>query len=96
MLCVAALFYNFPYVADFTTDVLVGCPSESVRTSAVRLLRDLCHINPQSGDVERPLYFVLSHLLKARLPFWVSSSITRGTNYRYCFMYSGISIKIDF
>ena len=37
------VFYSLPNVRDFTIDVVLGCPSEDVRTSAVELFCRLCY-----------------------------------------------------
>ena len=71
-------FYSLPCVADFLLDVLTGCCRDEVRTCAANSLHKLSAIQTQPA-IERPKYYLLRVVLAARLPYWVSSSSTRGT-----------------
>ena len=70
-------FYSLPCVADFLLDVLTGCCRDEVRTCAANSLHKLSAIQTQPA-IERPKYYLLRVVLAARLPYWVSSSSTRG------------------
>jgi len=81
-----AVFYSLPSISDFIIDVLVGSPQEDIRITAVEqflaLSRTLVTPSECTGHQLTPRQFLLQTLLKARLPFWVSSTVTRGASYR--------------
>ena len=82
-----ATFYSLPCVGDFIVDVLVGSPQQDIRTVALDqfYLLSQAEVTPSegSGHQQTPQQFMLQTLLKARLPFWVSSSNTRGASFRW-------------
>ncbi|ELT87807.1 hypothetical protein CAPTEDRAFT_215538 [Capitella teleta] len=79
-----AEFYSLPCVSDFIVDVLVGSPQSEIRDMAVKqfFLFSETEVTAPENQQQTPQHFVLQTLLKARLPFWVSSSSTRGASYR--------------
>jgi len=82
----SAVFYSLPSISEFIVDVVVGSPQEDIRDTAVRqflaLSRMLVSPTECTGHQLTPRQFLLQTLLKARLPFWVSSAVTRGASYR--------------
>lgn len=85
-----ASFYTLPCVSDFIIDILVGCSQSDIRNSALDqfYLLSQTQISPNegssvnSGGHQTPHQFILKVLLKAYLPFWVSSASTRGASQR--------------
>ena len=81
-----ATFYNQPCVSDFIIDILVGSTTLSVRDVALEQFYLLAktEVTPSEslGNQPTPHHFILQTLLKARLPFWVSSSSTRLSGIR--------------
>lgn len=81
-----AVFYALSSISEFIIDVLVGSPQSDIRSTAVQqfLLLSQTPICPTecSGHQLTPKQFMLQTLLKARLPFWVASTVTRGASYR--------------
>jgi len=81
-----AVFYSLPSINDFIIDVVVGSPQEDIRETAKRQFLALSRIQVSpsecTGHQLTPRQFLLQTLLKARLPFWVSSTVTRGASYR--------------
>ncbi|CAL1529935.1 unnamed protein product [Lymnaea stagnalis] len=79
-------FYTLPYVSEFVLELLVGCPLANIRDVTLEqlfLLSKLELSNPEMGDaVQTPRQFILKLLLKAYLPFWVSSSNARGSTQK--------------
>ncbi|KAK2177004.1 hypothetical protein NP493_624g01033 [Ridgeia piscesae] len=79
-------FYTLPFVADFIIEVLVGSPHSEIRDVALKqfycLSQTVLTPGESAGHQQNPHHFVLQILLKARLPFWVCSSNTRGASYR--------------
>ncbi|XP_050400806.1 ubiquitin carboxyl-terminal hydrolase 24 isoform X1 [Patella vulgata] len=78
-------FYSLPCVSDFVIDILVGCPQVLIRKAALKRLYDLSQIEiivPRDTNLQTPHQFVLQLLLKAYLPFWVTSSNTRGSSQK--------------
>ena len=69
-------------------DILVGSAHSDVRVTALEQFYSLSsHVEIPGGMTTRgeamsPHLFILNILLKARLPFWVTSSNTRDTSYR--------------
>ena len=82
----SAVFYSLPSISEFIIDVVVGSPQEDIRDKAVRqfLALSWTPVSPTecTGHQLTPRQFLLQTLLKARLPFWVSSTVTRGASYR--------------
>jgi len=87
MTMLSAVFYSLPSISEFIIDVVVGSPQEDIRDTAVRqflaLSQTLVSPSECTGHQLTPRQFLLQTLLKARLPFWVSSTVTRGASYRY-------------
>ena len=79
-------FYTLPFVADFIIEVLVGSPHSEIRDVALKqfycLSQTVLTPGESAGHQQNPHHFMLQILLKARLPFWVCSSNTRGASYR--------------
>lgn len=88
---VSATFYAIPCINDFITEVLVGSTQPEIRNKALEQFDLLSHteVMPMecTGHQQTPHQFMVQTLLKARLPFWVSSSLTRGTSYRQVFLF---------
>ncbi len=82
-----ATFYNQPCVGDFIIDILVGSTQSEIRDVALDqfYLLSQTEVTPSenSGHQPSPHHFMLQTLLKARLPFWVTSSNTRSAGIRY-------------
>jgi len=82
----SAVFYSLPSISEFIIDVVVGSPQEDIRDMAVQqfLALSRTQVSPSecTGHQLTPRQFLLQTLLKARLPFWVSSTVTRGASYR--------------
>ena len=82
-----ASFYSLAFVSDFIIDILVGSPNQEVRVVALEqfYLLSQTEVTPTEnlGHQQSPHYFMLHTLLKARLPFWVSSSSIRGSSHRW-------------
>lgn len=83
-----ATFYALPFISDFIVEVLVGSTQSEIREKALEQFDRLCQtpLTPSGecgGRQQTPLQFMLQTLVhKARLPFWVSSTMTRGASYR--------------
>ncbi|GFO40772.1 ubiquitin carboxyl-terminal hydrolase 24, partial [Plakobranchus ocellatus] len=90
-----ASFYTLPCVADFILDLLVGCPIVDIREATLEQLVILSQLEvPRADDsegsssvdsaiaVQSPRQFILQLLLKAFLPFWVTSTKSRGHTQR--------------
>ncbi|XP_035828590.1 LOW QUALITY PROTEIN: ubiquitin carboxyl-terminal hydrolase 24 [Aplysia californica] len=81
-----ASFYTMPCVSDFILDLLVGCPLANIRNATLAQLVALAQLELSSSDeaesVQTPRQFILQLLLKAYLPFWVTSSNVRGTTQK--------------
>ena len=81
----AASFYNQPCMSDFVIDILVGSPQKEVRVAAVEQFYRLSQLEAMMGEgghQATPHQFLLQTLLKARLPFWVTSSNARSSGLR--------------
>ncbi len=82
-----ATFYNQPAVSDFIIDILVGSPQAEIRDTALDQFYILSQteVTPSenTGHQQTPHAFMLTTLLKARLPFWVTASSTRGASFRW-------------
>lgn len=80
---VSASFYTLPCISDFIIDVLVGCSQADIRTAALEqfFMLGQTALSSDSGQ-QTPHQFMLKVLLKAYLPFWVSSTHTRGASHR--------------
>jgi len=83
---VSAVFYTLPCVGDFIVDISVGSPQADIRNKAVEQFNLLSKTEftptENTGHQQSAHQFILQTLLKARLPFWVSSSKVRGASYR--------------
>ncbi|BFY99847.1 hypothetical protein BsWGS_02887 [Bradybaena similaris] len=81
-----AYFYNLPCVNDFILDLLVGCPLADIRSATLEQLFALSKLEIASTDdsssIQSPRQFILQLLLKAYLPFWVTSSQARGSTQK--------------
>jgi ubiquitin carboxyl-terminal hydrolase 9/24 len=81
-----ATFYNQPCVGDFIIDILVGSAQDEIRDVALDqfYLLSQTELSPpeNSGHQVSAHHFMLQTLLKARLPFWVTSSNTRSAGVR--------------
>jgi ubiquitin carboxyl-terminal hydrolase 9/24 len=89
--CVAATFYSISCAGDFILEMLVGCPVEEIRDTALDQFYLLSQTPPTTttthgGEGEEPPpsphHYMLHTLLRARLPFWVQSSSTRHASQR--------------
>ncbi|KAL4237153.1 Ubiquitin carboxyl-terminal hydrolase 24 [Mactra antiquata] len=96
-----AAFYSLPCVSDFIIDILVGCSQSDIRSAAqdqFYLLSQTEVTNLESSShPQTPHQFLLQVLLKAYLPFWVSSSSTRGASQRLlsqCSQYFDLRCKL--
>ena len=76
-------------MSEFVIDILVGSAHADVRDTALEQFHSLSsHVDISASDgssgssTVSPHLFILNILLKARLPFWVTSSNTRDTSYR--------------
>ena len=78
----AGVFYSQLTAADFIIDVLVGSSQSLVRDAALRWFDELRLTEP-AGRAHDSRRHLLAALLHARLPFWVSSSNTRGASHRW-------------
>ena len=88
-------FYTLPFVCDFIVDLLVGSPHPDVRHMALEQFWLLSQTQVSAAGVgdaggggvgvglQTPQQFLLNAIHTARLPFWVSSSSTRGSSLRY-------------
>lgn len=78
-----ASFYTLPCISDFIIDILVGCSQSDIRNSALEQFFILSQTTLSSDTGQQtPHQFMLKVLLKAYLPFWVSSTQTRGASHR--------------
>uniref|UniRef100_A0A2C9KAF6 Ubiquitinyl hydrolase 1 n=1 Tax=Biomphalaria glabrata TaxID=6526 RepID=A0A2C9KAF6_BIOGL len=79
-------FYTLPYVSDFILDLLVSCPLKNIRDATLEQLYLLSQLGVSqavgSDAVQSPKQFILQMLLKAFVPFWVSSSNARGSTQK--------------
>ncbi|XP_052775472.1 ubiquitin carboxyl-terminal hydrolase 24-like isoform X3 [Mya arenaria] len=96
-----AAFYSLPCVSDFIIDILVGCSQTDIRSAAMDqflLLSQTELLSPELGrGTQTPHQFLLQVILKAYLPFWVSSSATRGASQRLlsqCTQYFELRCKL--
>ncbi|XP_064607447.1 ubiquitin carboxyl-terminal hydrolase 24-like isoform X2 [Liolophura sinensis] len=92
-------FYSLPCVADFIIDILVGCVQDSIRTAALEQFMLLSQTDNSGTDnhVQTPQQFLLQVILKAYLPFWVTSSTTRGASQRllrHCSQYFELRCRL--
>ena len=80
--------------SDFIVDLLVGSPHPDVRHMALEQFWLLSQTQVSAAGVgdasggggvglQTPQQFLLNAIHTARLPFWVSSSSTRGSSLRY-------------
>ena len=84
MFIFSATFYSLPCVSDFIIDILVGCSQNDIRNAAQDQFFQLSQTEVETpSNPQTPHHFLLQVLLKAYLPFWVSSSSTRGASQRY-------------
>ncbi|XP_059140581.1 ubiquitin carboxyl-terminal hydrolase 24-like isoform X2 [Physella acuta] len=81
-----ASFYTLPYVNDFILELLVGCPLVNIRNTTLEQLYLLSQLElPNDGgleSVQSPRQFILVLLLKAYVPFWVTSTNARGSTQK--------------
>ncbi|KAH9492249.1 Ubiquitin carboxyl-terminal hydrolase 24 [Bulinus truncatus] len=80
-----ASFYTLPYVSDFILDLLVSCPLTNIRNTTLEQLYLLSQLDLSRLDgevVQSPRQFILQLLLKAYVPFWVTSSNARGSTQK--------------
>ncbi|XP_063403289.1 ubiquitin carboxyl-terminal hydrolase 24-like [Mytilus trossulus] len=93
-----ASFYTLPCISDFIIDILVGCSQSDIRTAALEQFFILSQTTLSSDSVQQtPHQFMLKVLLKAYLPFWVSSTQTRGASQRLilqCSQYFDLRCKL--
>ncbi|XP_060555692.1 ubiquitin carboxyl-terminal hydrolase 24-like isoform X1 [Ruditapes philippinarum] len=96
-----AAFYTLPCVSDFIIDILVGCSQSDIRSAAADQFYQLGQTEvtnlESSSNPQTPHQFLLQVLLKAYLPFWVSSSSTRGASQRLlsqCSQYFDLRCKL--
>ncbi|KAL5016318.1 hypothetical protein ScPMuIL_005907 [Solemya velum] len=95
-----AAFYSLPCVSDFIIDILVGCTQTDIRNAAhdnFYLLSQTEISHTDSNNQQTPHQFILQVLLKAYLPFWVTSSSTRGTSQKLlmqCSQYFDLRCKL--
>ncbi|XP_052274227.1 ubiquitin carboxyl-terminal hydrolase 24-like isoform X2 [Dreissena polymorpha] len=96
-----AKFYSLPCVSDFIIDILVGCSQGDIRTAAMDQFyllsqTEMCQREMARGT-QTPHHFLLHVLVHAYLPFWVSSSSTRGASQRLlcqCSQYFELRCKL--
>lgn len=75
-----ASFYSLPCSSDFIIDILVGCSNADIRNAA---LEQFFLLSQTECTAQRtPHHFMLQLLLKAYVPFWVSSASARGVSQR--------------
>ncbi|KAL3868453.1 hypothetical protein ACJMK2_041259 [Sinanodonta woodiana] len=97
-----ATFYSLPCVSDFIIDILVGCSQADIRNAALDqfYLLSQTEVSLMEGagtHQQNPHQFLLQVLLKAYLPFWVSSTSTRGASQRllnHCSQYFDLRCKL--
>lgn len=90
-----ASFYSLPCSSDFIIDILVGCTNADIRSAA---LEQFFLLSQTECTAQRtPHHFMLQLLLKAYVPFWVSSSSARGVSQRLlgqCSQYFDLLCKL--
>lgn len=98
-LCISAAFYTLPCVSDFIVDILVGCSQSDIRSAAADQFFLLSQTEvpnlESSSNPQTPHHFLLQVLLKAYVPFWVSSSSTRGASQRYLHQEDIVNTTVD-
>lgn len=90
-----ASFYSLPCSSDFIIDILVGCTNADIRNSALEQFFLLSQTECTSQRT--PHHFMLQLLLKAYVPFWVSSASARGVSQRLlgqCSQYFDLLCKL--
>lgn len=74
-------------MTDFIVDILVGSTQSDIRDTALEQFYLLAQTDTMPLDLApstpSPQAFMLTTLLKARLPFWVTASSTRGPGFRF-------------
>ncbi|XP_062568779.1 ubiquitin carboxyl-terminal hydrolase 24-like [Saccostrea cucullata] len=88
-------FYSLPCTSDFIIDILVGCSNADIRNAA---LEQFFLLSQTECTLQRtPHHFMLQLLLKAHVPFWVSSASARGVSQRLlgqCSQYFDLLCKL--
>ncbi|XP_046339329.2 ubiquitin carboxyl-terminal hydrolase 24-like isoform X2 [Haliotis rufescens] len=80
-----ASFYSLSCVSDFVIDLLVGCSQNDIRNAALEQFYLTSQVEmplPPDSTLQPPHQFMLQLLLRAYLPFWVTSSNTRGSSQK--------------
>jgi len=76
------VFYYLPNVNEFIIEILVGSPSQQVRSTAMKQLTILSETEINEPNVEKTRDFLLRTLLKSRLPLWNPSTYLRASHHR--------------